>query len=116
MAKASNGEGTKCKLKNGMWRAALFVPLTDGSKKRIYRQFRTRKEADEWLSKIKTEISAGKPVLCSDQPFGEYLEQWFNKYGSIAIRDSTRMNYIGSYMHLTILSVLNIPMRHFIEE
>ena len=93
MTKAANGEGTKCKLASGKWRSAFFVPLPDGSKKRIYRQFRTRKEADEWLSKIKSEISAGKPVLCSDQLFGEYLEQWYEKYGSVAIRDSTRMNY-----------------------
>lgn len=112
MAKASNGEGTKCKLKNGMWRAALFVPLTDGSKKRIYRQFRTRKEADEWLSKIKTEISAGKPVLCSDQTFGEYLKQWFEKFGSVAIKDSTKMNYLGYLRHIQRHKVKDIKLKN----
>ena len=112
MAKASNEEGTKCKLKNGMWRAALFVPLTDGSKKRIYRQFRTRKEADEWLSKIKTEISAGKPVLCSDQTFGEYLKQWFEKFGSVAIKDSTKMNYLGYLRHIQRHKVKDIKLKN----
>lgn len=111
-SKAANGEGTKFKLKNGQWRAAFFVPLRDGSKKRIYRQFRTRKEADEWLSKIKSEISAGKPVLCSDQPFGEYLEQWYERYGSVAIRDSTKMNYLGYLRHIQRHKVKNIKLKN----
>lgn len=112
MAKAANGEGTKCKLASGKWRAAFFVPLPDGSKKRIYRQFRTRKEADEWLSKIKSEISAGKPVLCSDQPFGEYLEQWLEKFGSVAIRDSTRMNYAGYIRHVQLHKIKDIKLKN----
>lgn len=111
-SKAANGEGTKFKLKNGQWRAAFFVPLRDGSKKRIYRQFRTRKEADEWLSKIKSEISAGKPVLCSDQPFGEYIEQWLEKFGSIAIRDSTRMNYLGYLRHIKRHKIKDIKLKN----
>lgn len=112
MSKAANGEGTKCKLTSGKWRAAFFVPLPDGSKKRIYRQFRTRKEADEWLSKIKSEISAGKPVLCSDQPFGEYLEQWLEKFGSVAIRDSTRMNYAGYIRHVQLHKIKDIKLKN----
>lgn len=112
MAKAANGEGTKYKLPNGKWKAATFVTLPDGTKKRIYRQFRTRKEADEWLSKIKSEISAGKPVLCSDQPFGEYLEQWLEKFGSVAIRDSTRMNYLGYLRHIQRHKIKDIKLKN----
>ena len=111
MAKAANGEGTKHKLPSGKWRAALYVPLPDGSKKRIYRQFRRRKEADEWLSMIKSEISAGKPILCSDQPFGEYLEEWFKKFGSVAIRDSTKMNYIGYLRHVQQHKIKDIKLK-----
>ena len=111
MTKAANGEGTKCKLKNFKWRASIHVPLPDGTKKRVYRQFRTRKEADEWLSKIKSEISAGKPVLCSDQPFGEYLEKWFNKYGAVAIRDSTKMNYLGYLRHIQRHKVKDVRLK-----
>ena len=112
MAKNANGEGTKCKLKNGQWRAAFFVPWSDGTKKRVYRQFRTRKEADEWLSKIKSEISAGKPVLCSDQPFGEYLEQWFTKFGSVAIRDSTKMNYLAYLRHIQRHKIKDVKLQN----
>ncbi|SEH48504.1 Site-specific recombinase XerD [Ruminococcus flavefaciens] len=112
MAKAANGEGTKYKLVNGKWCAALYVPLPDGTKKRIYRQFHTRKEADEWLSKNKSEISAGKPVLCSDQQFGEYLEQWFDKFGSVAIKDSTRMNYNGYLRHVQRHKVKDIKLKN----
>ena len=111
MAKAANGEGTKYKLPNGKWGAAIHAPLPDGRKKRVYNKFRTRKEADEWLSKIKFEISAGKPVLCSDQPFGEYLKQWFTKFGSVSIRDSTKMNYIGYLRHIQRHKVKDVKLK-----
>lgn len=100
MAKAANGEGTKYKLSNGKWAAAIYVPLPDGTKRRKYHKFRTRKDADAWLTKIKSEISAGKPVLCSEQALGEYIIQWYAKYGSVAIRDSTKMNYEGYIRHI----------------
>ena len=110
--KAANGEGTKHKLPNGKWRAAVYVPLPNGTKKRVYRQFRTRKEADEWLSKIKSEIIAGKTVLCSDQPFGDYLEDWFKKFGSVTIRDSTKMNYLGYLRHVQQHKIKEIKLKN----
>lgn len=112
MAKAANGEGTKYKLPNGKWKAATFVTLPDGTKKRIYRQFRTRKEADAWLTQMKAEVQAGKPVLCSDQPFGEYLEEWFRKFGSVAIRDSTKMNYLGYLRHIQRHKIKDVRLKN----
>ena len=111
MAKAANGEGTKYKLPNGKWAAAIHVPLPNGTKHRKYEKFRNRKAADEWLSTIKSEISAGKPVLCSDQSFGEYLEQWFTKFGSVSIRDSTKMNYIGYLRHIQRHKVKDVKLK-----
>lgn len=112
MAKNSNGEGTKYKLANGKWRAATFAPLPDGTKKRIYRQFRTRKEADEWLTKIKAEIQAGKPVLSSDQTFGDYISEWYTKYGSVSIRDSTKMSYIGYIRHIQRHKIKDVKLKN----
>lgn len=112
MAKAANGEGTKYKLPNGKWAAAIYVPLPDGTKHRKYEKFRTRKEADEWLSKIKSEISAGKPVLCSDRPFGEYVEQWFTTFGSVSIRDSTKMNYLGYLRHIQRHKIKDVRLKN----
>lgn len=111
VAKNSNGEGTKFKLQNGKWRAAIYVHLSDGTKKRKYRQFRTRREADEWLTKMKADIQAGRPVLCSEQTFGEFIQQWYDKYGSIAIRDSTKMNYLGYIRHIQRHRVKDIKLK-----
>lgn len=112
MAKAANGEGTKYKLPNGKWAAAIYVPLPDGTKRRKYRKFRTRKEADEWLSKIKSEISAGKPVLCSDQTFGECMVQWLEKFGAVSIRDSTKMNYLGYLRHIQRHKIKDVRLKN----
>lgn len=112
MAKAANGEGTKYKLPNGKWSAAIYVPLPDGTKRRKYSNFRTRKEADEWLSTMKAEINAGKPVLCSDQTFGDFIQEWLEKFGSVGIRDSTRMNYRGYLRHILRHKVKDIKLKN----
>lgn len=112
MSKAANGEGSKYKLADGKWGAAIYVPRPDGTKHHTYHKFRTRKEADAWLSKIKSEISAGKPVLCSDQSFGEYLEQWFTKFGSVSIKDSTKMNYLCYIRHIQHHMVKDVKLKN----
>lgn len=112
MAKNSNGEGTKYKLDNGKWRAAAFVPLADGTKRRVYHQCRTRKEADEWLTKIKAEVQAGKPVLSSDQNLGDFISEWYTKYGSISIRDSTKMNYVSYIKHINRHRIKDIKLKN----
>lgn len=112
MSKAANGEGSKYKLSDGKWGAAIHVPLPDGTKHRTYHKFRTRKEADEWLSKMKTEIRAGKPVLCSDQTLGEYIKSWYEKYGSVAIRESTKTNYLGYIRHIQRHKVKDVKLKN----
>lgn len=110
--KRANGEGSIFPIAKGKWGAALYIPLPDGTKHRKYEKFRTRKEADAWLSKIKSEISAGKPVLCSDQSFGEYLEQWFTKFGSVSIKDSTKMNYLGYLRHIQRHKIKDVRLKN----
>ena len=88
-----------------------MVSLSDGTAKRIYRQFGTRKQADEWLAKIKSDMQAGRNVLCSDQTFGYYIEQWYTKYGSVVIRDSTKMNYLGYIKHIQRHRIRDIQLK-----
>ena len=100
MAKAGNGEGSIFRQKDGKWRASITITLPDGRKKRPCKRYTTRREANEWLTKMKADIQAGKPVLNSEQTFGEYIQQWYDKYGCVAIRDSTKMNYLGYIRHI----------------
>ncbi len=110
--KRANGEGSIFPIAKGKWGAAVHVPLPDGSKHRIYCKFRTRKEADTWLTKTKSDIQAGKPVLCSDQAFGDYIQHWYDKFGSIGIRESTRMNYEGYIRHIQRHKVKDIKLKN----
>ena len=109
--KHANGEGAIYRLPTGKWGAAIHVPLPDGSKHRKSLKFHTRREASEWLTRIKAEIQAGKPVLCSDQTFGEYMVQWLEKFGAVSIRDSTKMNYIGYLKHIQRHKVKDIKLK-----
>jgi integrase len=60
---------------------------------------------------MKADIQLGKPVLCSDQSFGEYIQHWYEKYGSVAIRDSTRMNYLGYLRHIQRHKVKDVKLK-----
>lgn len=109
--KAANGEGTIVKLKNGKWRAAIFVPLPSGGKKRVYHQTTTQREARDWLTKMRADISAGKPTLISNITFGEYIEKWLKKYGFMSIRDSTKMNYLGYIKHINRNKIKDVKLK-----
>jgi integrase len=110
-SKAGNGEGSIFRQADGKWRASLTVTLRDGTKKRPCKRCKTRREADEWLTRIKADMQAGKPVLCSDQTFGEFIQHWLEKFGSVAIRDSTRMNYEGYIRHVQRHRINGIKLR-----
>lgn len=111
-SKSANGSGSIFRQADGKWRASLTVTLPDGTKKRPCKRCKTHREADEWLTKMKADIQAGKPVLSSDQPFGEYIEQWFTNFGSVAIRDSTKMNYAGYLKHVQRHKVKDVKLKY----
>ncbi|PWJ12265.1 tyrosine-type recombinase/integrase [Ruminococcus flavefaciens] len=110
-SKASNGEGSIFRQKDGKWRGSLTVTLPDGTKKRPCKRFKTRRDADQWLTKIKADLQAGRPVLCSELTFGEYIVQWLEKYGCMAIRDSTKMNYYGYIRHIQRHCIKNAKLK-----
>lgn len=110
--KAANGEGTIIKLPNGKWRAAIFVPIHSGEKKRKYHVTQTQREARDWLTQMRADIQVGKPVLTSNMTFIEYLEHWYEQYGSIFIRDSTKMNYLGYIKHVKRHKIKYIPLKN----
>ena len=111
-SKLANGSGSIFRQNDGKWRASLTITLPDGTKKRPCKRFKTRREADAWLSKMKADIQAGKPVLCSDQTFGEFIQLWLEKYGCMAIRDSTKMNYLGYIRHIEQHKIKDIKLRN----
>lgn len=110
-SKSGNGEGSIFREKNGKWRASLTITLPDGTKKRPCKRCTTRREADEWLTKMKADVQAGKPVLSSDITFGEFIEEWLQKYGFVSIRDSTRTAYLGYLKHIQRHRIKDIKMK-----
>ena len=111
-SKSANGSGSIFRQADGKWRASLTVTLPDGMKKRPCKRCKTRREADEWLTRMKADVQAGKPVLSSDQTFGDYIQHWLEKFGSVAIRESTRLNYEGYVRHIQRHKVKDIKLKN----
>lgn len=95
MSKAANGSGTIIKLPNGKWRAAIFVTFNNGKKRRMYRVFRTQKDARNWLTSVRSDIQLGKCVTDQNLTLGSWLRHWVDNYAVLSIRDSTHDNYEG---------------------
>ena len=110
-SKSGNGEGSIFRQKDGKWRGSITITLPDGSKKRPCKRFRTRREADAWLTKMKSDVQAGKPVLCSELTFGDYIVQWVEKYGSVAVRESTLTNYMEYIRHILGHRIKDIKLK-----
>lgn len=61
----------------GQRRTVWQVDYRDGSRKRRHKQFRTRKEADDWLVEARAEVAAGTHVPASDsRTFKEVAKAW----------------------------------------
>ncbi|SRR5581483_4098497 len=92
------GEGSIYQDKQGYWRAKLYTP--DGGTKFYYGK--TKKEVREKLADAMGLLKDGL-ALPSNQPLGDYLEQWLNNEArKEAITDSSWVSYEGHIrLHIT---------------
>lgn len=94
-----------------LWVTSMYLPQPDGTKKRQYRYFKTKKEALNYLTELRHDLMIGKPVLCDDYTFGSYLTHWYDTY-CIDIRDSTRMSYhTAIFRHVGEHPISQIPLQ-----
>ena len=71
MKKRGNREGSIYKRKNGTYRAQITV-----SGKRIGFSAKTRKECQEWMKKIISQVDNGLTYSGAQTNFNDYLEGW----------------------------------------
>ncbi len=107
----SDGEGTIIKLKRtGKYRAAIYVPSPTGGTQRLY-HYGTQQECREWLTQMRYDIQAGKPIIDSNITLLAWLRHWLERY-CINIRATTRMNY-STYIEKQIARhrIAEIPLK-----
>ncbi|MGY4617631.1 integrase [Bradyrhizobium sp. USDA 4472] len=76
--------------KTGQKRTVWQVDYRDNSRKRRHKQFRTRKEADDWLVEARAEVAAGTHVPASQsKTFREVAKAWIQDCKAAGLERST---------------------------
>jgi hypothetical protein len=86
-----------CIMRRGRSSWAVIVYLgrdpQTGREKRLWRSFRTRKEAEAHLAHIVAGLQSGTWVPPSKVRLGDFLEQWLRDYAAGAVRPTTLAGY-----------------------
>ncbi len=76
------------------WQIVIEGKRTDGKRKRIYRSFKgNKKDAEETMRRLLTELETGKYIEPTKLSVDEYLKMWLKDYGKSNLADSTYESY-----------------------
>lgn len=96
MGRRQHGEGTVTKLPSGSFRAELGIGTSvDGKQKRIRQTFKTRREADKWLTEQRAAHYRGEIAEPSTITVAEYAQRWMSQK-----RLTLKPGTIGTYESL----------------
>jgi integrase len=79
MAQRARGEGSIYRRKDGRYVAAVYVPMTDGTRRRVQLYGRTRADVSQRLTELMNRVQAGMPEPVSSMTVAYYLEQWLEQ-------------------------------------
>ena len=93
--KRGHGEGTITKRPDGRWMAQITIgrdPAT-GKLKRLTKYFKTRQEAQVWLTEVQHQKNTGNFVEPDRVTFGDWLKRWLKIYVQPKVRPTSYANY-----------------------
>src|SRR5579871_2971496 len=89
----------------------LGIDPVTGKRKRTTRTFRTKKEAQTWLTATQTEVDRGTFVEQSRQTMAELLRYWLETYAQHRVRATTYDGYRGTITKHLIPGLGAIPVQ-----
>ena len=117
--KPRRGKGSIIKRGN---RYSIIVNFQDSSGNRTRKWesgFTTKRQAENRLSELLTEIETGLNVKPSHTAFGQFLNDWLGRYVSKRVRDSTMDGYRQRAKHIVDglgdVSIVDLRPDHLIE-
>ena len=118
MARArATGEGTIYRRKDGRWEAAIKVPTTAGTRKRVRVYAATRAGADEKLTELKRQVHQGVPIPDKTWKLGDYLDYWLENVvrpnrapSTYAVDETVIRLYLKPGLGSIPLGRLSVPM------
>src|SRR5689334_20190743 len=97
----ATGEGSVYQRKDGRWVAAAYVPIADGTYKRVLHYVRTKSEAKaklrEMMDRARKNVPAPPPSLTVEEYLGEWLvhiKQHVRRSSWVAYEANTRLHIV----------------------
>src|SRR5918996_1442511 len=100
MGKRGKGEGSSTRRKDGLYMARYTVQTATGSKRKTL-YGKTRREADEKLTKAKADRDGGLVFDADNLKLGEYLARWL----ADSVRDTVRPTTFERYEQIVRLHI-----------
>ena len=109
MSRNAPGEGSIYKRKDGRWAGAVFVPLTNGGRKRVQIYGATRADVHATLIERLRQAKRGVRTPARTWTFERYLDHWLTEVVAAKDRQTTLDNYRGlARNHLAPLGRYNL--------
>lgn len=93
VAKRANYEGSVYQRKDGRWEAALSYRAPDGRLKRRRSYHKSRKEADQALTRMKSDRDGGLALSGPNPTLNEYLRTWLRDSVAVSVDPKTLEGY-----------------------
>lgn len=109
--KAPNGSGTIIQRADGLWEARFWATMPDGSRKRLSKYGRRKRDCQAWLNEMRYREQNGEASAESDLTLIVWMRLWLKQYLP-DIRASTRASYDAVInRHLAVHRVADIKLR-----
>lgn len=109
--KAPNGSGTIIQRADGLWEARFWATMPDGSRKRLSKYGRRKRDCQAWLNEMRYREQNGEASAESDLILIVWMRLWLKQYLP-DIRASTRASYDAVInRHLAVHRVADIKLR-----
>ncbi len=104
MAKRGSNEGSIYQRNDGRWCAVVNLGWVNGKRLRKSYYGETRKEVQEQLAKVLSDIQKGLPVVSEKQTVGQYLQYWLEE----VVKRETRPTTYSSYEYLARVHIIPV--------
>lgn len=107
----ANREGSIWKKPDGRWGAALTLDTPIGPKRKTTTR-KTRREADEWLTKMKADRNSGSFIEPSIIPVWKYAEDWLENSVRHSVKPVTLKFYSRLVKNHIVPALGHIPIKN----
>ena len=112
------GEGSVRQRKDGRWEGRVVIGYDEKGLPRTKNVLaKTKRECQEKLKQLRETVTGSRTEkVCSEMPFGEWLDFWYQNYVKPQIRPTTQANYEAKIYQHIIPELGKVPLNQLAQK